>query len=367
MLAVKKTTFDAGAAVLVGIAVLVVAAIVVVEFAIPHGYIVVFLIGMFVGAVELLGRYLYSPLRALATLGGLSYVAVNIVSAVAAYYMIGPHGFDVFSQAGTAEPSDLTTLKAILLAGFGALGFMRSSIFSVRVGDSSIGIGPAAILDTLLLVADRGVDRTEAIYRSREVTNMLSGVDPVKGSALLAAYCLGLMQNVAADEQKKIQDAVKRIASDADYPKEIRLDLIALELSKVVGPTVLEAAVLALGDRLSRASAALGAAAGQGAGAVAAGGGGAAGAGGGATAATDASKPAAAGSVGDSTVDGGTGENVSPRDFEPEPAHEAAIPTAGDVQESSGREAGPDRRLPASEAKLSLDEIRAALMRKPGP
>jgi hypothetical protein len=216
-------------------------------------YLSVIVIGGFVGAVELLGRYLYAPVRAILTPSGVLYIVVNMAAAAAAFYMIGSHGFDVFKADEADAAQDLNQLKAVLLAGFGALAFMRSSIFKIRIGDSAIGIGPAAILDTLLVVADRGVDRQEAILRAREVTTLLRGADPVRGAGMLASYCLALMQNVTAEEQKTIQESVRKIAADETYDAAIRLDLIALELSNVVGPTVLEAAVTALGDRLKAA------------------------------------------------------------------------------------------------------------------
>ena len=132
-------------------------------------YIWVMFIGGAVGAIELLGRYLYAPLRAISTTSGWIYILVNVGAAAAAYYMIGPNGFDIFpasKAAAATEAASLSDLKSILLAGFGALAFMRSSLFKFRVGDNEIGIGPAAILDTLLMVADRGVDRQEAIWRA---------------------------------------------------------------------------------------------------------------------------------------------------------------------------------------------------------
>ena len=115
--------------------------------------------------VELVGRYLYSPIRAILTVGGVAYIAVNVIASIAAFYMIGQHGFAVFDQQQPV--SDANALKSILLAGFASLAFMRTSIFNIQVGNSPIGVGPAAILDTLLKVADRGVDRREAVYRAR--------------------------------------------------------------------------------------------------------------------------------------------------------------------------------------------------------
>lgn len=213
------------------------------------GYFFVILIGGLVGGVELLGRYLYAPLRAILSPSGAVYVLVNMAAAAAAYYMVGAHGFNIFEHQDKSAPTELDELKTTLLAGFGALAFMRSSLFKIRVGDNEIGIGPASILDTLLLVADRGVDRREAVVRALEVRAALGSADPENGARLLGAYCLALMQNVPLDKQTEIKESIKKIVDEQTGNAAIRLDLIALKLSNVVGSSVLEAAVQMFGDR----------------------------------------------------------------------------------------------------------------------
>ncbi len=202
-------------------------------------------IGGLVGIVEILGRYRHAPFRAVLTWNGLLYVVVNIGAAWAAYYMLG--AFQVFKDV-TVAPG----LKQILTAGFGSLVFMRSSVFKVRVGDSDIGIGPAAILDTILLVADRGVDRREAVARAQDVTELVSRVrDPVVVAKMLTKYSLALMQNVDERTSNDLGEAISKIMADPDVPDAIKIDIVALRLGIVVGPDVLEAAVAALGDRLT--------------------------------------------------------------------------------------------------------------------
>lgn len=202
------------------------------------------LIGGFVGAVELLGRYKYAPVQALFTLSGLVYVVINVVASWFAFYAI--QTFPVF--AANANGKDLLE---ILTAGFGSLVFMRSALFKVRVSDSDIGIGPAAILDTFLLVADRGVDRRAAVARALDVSTLVASVpDPDKVARMLATYSLALMQNVDRKTIEATGKSVGEIMTNPEIESEIRLDIVALRLGDVVGPDVLEAAVQALGIRL---------------------------------------------------------------------------------------------------------------------
>lgn len=205
-------------------------------------------IGGLVGAVEILGRYRHAPFRAVMTWNGLLYILINIGAAWAAYYMLD--AFEVFKSTTVAK--DLTQ---ILTAGFGSLVFMRSSVFKVRVGDTDIGIGPAAILDTLLLVADRGVDRGEAVARAQDVTELVSHVsNPVVVAKMLTRYSLALMQNVDEKASQDLGEAITKIMTDPEIPDAIKIDIVALRLGVVVGPDVLEAAVAALGDRLISSS-----------------------------------------------------------------------------------------------------------------
>jgi hypothetical protein len=212
----------------------------------PMPQLAAMLIGALVGGVELLGRYRHAPVRALLTVSGGSYMLINIAASWAAYYMI--REFKIFDNLTTAKE-----LTHVLAAGFGSLVFMRSSLFKVRIGDSDIGIGPAAVLDTVLLVADRGVDRREAVSRAQDVTALVAQVnDPRLIAKMLTKYSLALMQNVDEKTSQDLGDAVGKIMSDTEIPDAIKMDIVALRLGVVVGPDVLEAAVDALGDRLTQ-------------------------------------------------------------------------------------------------------------------
>jgi hypothetical protein len=216
-------------------------------------WLAVMTIGGGVGWVEILGRYRYAPVRATLTASAGAYVLVNIAAAAVAYYLI-PFFVDALAVANTPK----LVIQKVLLAGFGALAFLRSSLFKFRVGDADIGVGPAALLDTLLLVADRGVDRREAVSRAQDVSALVKRVkDPRLVAKMLTQYCLALMQNVDQNTQATIADAIDKILEKKDTPESILIDLVALRLGVVVGPDVLEAAVVALGDRLAATPAVL--------------------------------------------------------------------------------------------------------------
>ena len=209
-------------------------------------------IGGAVGAVEIMGRYRHAPIRAAFSWSGYVYILVNVLAAWVAFYLLGV--FDAFPVAkdATAADGDRRTVELTLAAGLGALVVLRSSLFKVRVGDTDVGIGPAAVLDTILLIADRGVDRREAVSRAQDVSALVAHVKDYRIIAnMLTKYSLALMQNVDEKTSSDLGEAVGKILNDPSIPDAIKMDIVALRLGVVVGPDVLEAAVEALGDRLS--------------------------------------------------------------------------------------------------------------------
>ncbi len=203
-----------------------------------------------VGAVELMGRYRQAPLRAALSTSGFLFVAVNVGAAALAWYLL-----HVWHRAAGLSYDDKERVTEMFAAGFGALVVLRSAVFKVRVSDSDVGVGPAALLDSLLLIADRGVDRREGVARARDVAGLrsrVSGSDPVTVASLLGKYSLALMQNVDERTGVELTGAVKAVLDDATVPLEIKMDLVALKIGVVVGRDVLEAAAMTLNDRLSK-------------------------------------------------------------------------------------------------------------------
>jgi hypothetical protein len=212
-------------------------------------YLLAMTIGGFVGLVEIAGRYRYAPTQAVSSFSGAVYIALNLGASAAAYYLIGI--FEVVKKS-TEASTPRSEVEAVLLAGFGALVFLRSSLFKVKVGDADVGVGPAAILDTLLLVADRGVDRRQAVARAQDVSALVARIkNPTTVANMLAKYSLALMQNVDDKTVSEVGKAVNEVLADESIPAAVKMDIVALRLGVVVGADVLEAAVQALGDRLN--------------------------------------------------------------------------------------------------------------------
>ncbi|MDA0160413.1 hypothetical protein OM076_09060 [Solirubrobacter ginsenosidimutans] len=69
-----------------------------------------------------------------------------------------------FGLDATASETAVATLQ-VIVAGLAAAARFRSSLFTTRVGNQDVGVGPSALLDTLLNAVDRAVDRRRAVER----------------------------------------------------------------------------------------------------------------------------------------------------------------------------------------------------------
>ena len=139
----------------------------------------------------------------------------------------------------------------VLVTGLSAMALFRSSLFIRKVGDKDVGIGPGAVLATLLDVTDRYVDRLRGQVRVEVVDRIMKGLIFVKAAAELPPYCLALLQNPSDDMQRELKASVDLIGAQA-VDEDVKLRLLGLELLNLVGGKALEKAVTSLGIGLKR-------------------------------------------------------------------------------------------------------------------
>jgi hypothetical protein len=212
-------------------------------------WVAVGLFGALVGAAELVNRYRDSPGRALRSLAALFYIALNVTASLSALALIHTFGW-TFGVTGDANAAAVRWTQA-LVAGFGAMGLFRTSLFTLRVGDRDIGVGPASFLQIFLGAADRGVDRHSAQYRAARVSELMKDADYAKAYRALPPYCAALMQNLPTEEQDALEQALAVLDAE-DVEENIKVRLLGLELINVVGEEVLENAVKSLGAEIRK-------------------------------------------------------------------------------------------------------------------
>lgn len=198
-------------------------------------------IGALVGAGELVVRYRDDPRRALFCAAAMLYIGINAATSLATYGLIKAFGWGFGQPAGT----DAQHWTQVLVAGFGAMAVLRSSLFLVKVGDKDIGIGPSGVIEGLLSAADRAVDRQRGCDRSEEIRELLAGVSWEQAREELPALCLGLMQNATPSEQQLLARTVTDLES-GDLDSSVRVYLVGLSLMNLAGGGVLKGAIAML-------------------------------------------------------------------------------------------------------------------------
>ena len=200
-------------------------------------------LGAIVGVSELTSRYRDAPQAALRTGPAVFYIAINMAASVAALGLMRANHW--FEQSRWTQ---------ILLAGITAMAFFRTSLFVVRAGDRDIGVGPSGFLQIFLGAADRAVDRIRASARATAVGKIMEGVDYSKAFQALPPYCLALMQSLSPEDQQQLGQTLKELNQNTAEPS-VKVRLLGLELTNVVGIDVLTAAVESLGEQIRYPSA----------------------------------------------------------------------------------------------------------------
>lgn len=207
-------------------------------------YFFVLLIGATVGATELMSRYRDAPFQPLLSIPGALYMVVNAGAAILAYYLLG------VLAGPLSDDGDKDAVYRVLLAGLSAMAFFRSGIFTIRMGDSDVAVGPNLVLQILLQSLDRTYDRIRATPRSECASSIMAGVEFDLAKEALPSFCLSLMQNVSQSERLAVAAEVKALAEAQTMSNEAKSLNLGLTLLNVVGERTLEAAVAALGGTI---------------------------------------------------------------------------------------------------------------------
>ena len=199
-------------------------------------------VGAFVGMGELITRYRDEPLRALSCGPALVYVFVNLLASVLAYTLM------VYFNWTVAEGLSDQALHGmrVVVAGTASMALFRSSLFTVRVGDRDIAVGPSSFLQAIMGAADRAVDRDRAIKRAQIVTAAMAELDFSISADVLPEMCLALMQNLTDDEITEMKDTVATLKSIDVLEDRVRCYLLGLILIGAVGEEGLKSIISAL-------------------------------------------------------------------------------------------------------------------------
>jgi hypothetical protein len=240
---------------LVGALPLVVVGAATVVFAYSHedggtrtwDWLLAFGLGILLGSAEILSRYRDAPTRAMASGWAGSYVALNGAASVIALGLIRAFDFEFGLGDGSNPGADVRSVQ-VLVGGTAAMAVLRSSLFSVQVAGNEVAVGPAAILQVFLNVANEAVDRGRGSNRSTEVAAIMAGVSFERAAVPLPEYLINLRQNLAPEDAARVLEKVSLLTGRQDMDPRGQTLNLGLVLMNVFGPRLLREAVDALAD-----------------------------------------------------------------------------------------------------------------------
>jgi hypothetical protein len=192
--------------------------------------VVVALIAGTVGLAELVSRYRSDPKYVLTkSAAAWLYIVLNAGAGVGALFLIRAFGW-TFGQTSNVE------LWRILVAGFGAIAFFRSSLFITKIGNTTVPVGPSLVLGALLDACDRDVDRKSAEDMSMVMLQEnLGGLNPDTVQFALPVLTLALMQNFPPGEQAQLFADISNVRGADNLSPEAKMRAVAVHLAKYLG------------------------------------------------------------------------------------------------------------------------------------
>jgi hypothetical protein len=189
-----------------------------------------FLCGAFVGISEIISRYRDEPLRATLNSYGGAYVAVNGLISTLAFGLLIRYPTQLFP----AVASD--SLLTATVAGFGAMVVLRSKLFIFRTEEGKeYSIGPSIVVETLLRVLDRKIDRLRASERQRRVVQRMQEITDFEAAAAYLEASLLSFQNLTQEEKAEIARVIDQYRQQTSWPPALRTMAIGFAFLTIAG------------------------------------------------------------------------------------------------------------------------------------
>jgi hypothetical protein len=193
-------------------------------------YVVAAGFGALVGTVEVFQRYRAEPFPALWNRWGGLYVGFNAAVAVAAFAVVGA------AEALSSQSSGLALFQWSAAAGFGSSVLLRSKLLNVQLtGGKEVALGPEIVVQTLLTIIDRELDRLRARRRFDTVHRLFASVDFERSKLRLPLQVFQAMQGVTEEETQTLMSRVSDVDEMKTLGNQDKAFLLGFYLLDLVG------------------------------------------------------------------------------------------------------------------------------------
>jgi hypothetical protein len=209
----------------------------------PHYYtddnnaramVLAFLCGAFVGLTEIASRYPDEQMKSILSPDGLVYLLCNGAISAFAIILIFHFRDTVPAFAGFRGNS----LGAALAAGFGATAIMRTRFAVIKGSDNKdISIGPDIVINLLLAMIDRRIDRWRAAHRLNIISDHfkeLRELGTIEDAGKYLGASLLSFQNLSVVEKQRITDIIEN-NKKLGYSDNIQMQALGFLFLTIVG------------------------------------------------------------------------------------------------------------------------------------
>jgi hypothetical protein len=191
-----------------------------------------FLLGISVGAAEIISRFKDEPMVAVRNVAGVLYLTLNgVISLLVCATLI--HYSE--SKAGLAMFKDDPLLTGVV-AGLASMALMRSKLFTFKGdGGNEYAIGPDVIFSMFLRAIDRNIDRRRVKKRHLIVYQAVSGITDSKEAISFLQSSIASFQNLSQEERELLNNRVDQISRDESLDERLKLMRLGFMFLDITG------------------------------------------------------------------------------------------------------------------------------------
>lgn len=168
-------------------------------------WLLALVIGTGTALVELLSRYKDEPFKVIAQSHfAWVYMSLNGVLAVGAHWVL-------LTTDWATDATQVDHMTLAISAGLSSAVILRSRVFTAQLGNEQVSIGPGYVVDQLLNIIDRQIDRRRALQRVQIVIASMEGMDFEKAKTFASTMITGSRQNLSLQEQKDLGDQIREV------------------------------------------------------------------------------------------------------------------------------------------------------------
>lgn len=189
--------------------------------------VIAFLLGIATGFTEIVSRYRDEPMRAVCDGYGIAYMAINGLIAVIAFALVLNYPTEIIKS--------IDPVIAALASGFGAMLVLRARFFTVK-GDNGqdVAIGPAHVVDVLMRMLDRSIDRKRARQRYELVLKAVEGLADFDGVANHLIGSLPAFQNLSDVEKTAFGKSIDGYRT-LQWAAQLKIAALCFDFLNLVG------------------------------------------------------------------------------------------------------------------------------------